>query len=544
MAPLHSHCFLIFILLLLLLLLGPRPGSADLPGTWEIIVPNAGIASMHTAVTRFNTVVLLDRTDIGPTRMPFPRHHPCRHDPSDPILKRDCYAHSVLLRLSDNSLRPLTILTDTWCSSGQFLPDGTLLQTGGDLDGFRKIRKFVPCDETVDSSCDWVELSNVELAEGRWYGTNQILPDGRVIVVGGRGSNTVEFFPPSPGAAAVDFPFLVETEDKQMDNLYPYVHLVPNGNLFIFANNRAVLYDYRTNKIVRNYPPLDGGPRNYPSAGSSVMLALEGDFSTATVVVCGGAQFGAFIQREIDSPARGSCGRISVLSPKPVWEMEDMPFGRIMGDMVMLPTGDVLIINGAQAGTQGFELASNPCLHPVLYRPDQPLGLRFMTLNPSGIPRLYHSTANLLPDGRVLLAGSNPHYFYKYSVQYPTELRIEAFSPEYLSPDRANLRPTVNDIPSTVHYGESFEMLVSVTLPVVGIIELNLNSAPFSTHSFSQGQRMVKLAVTPSVPDGPNQYRIKCTAPPNSVIAPPGYYMAFAVNQGVPSVARWVQVVS
>ncbi|XP_039162890.1 LOW QUALITY PROTEIN: aldehyde oxidase GLOX-like [Eucalyptus grandis] len=538
-SPSRQWRFLLHPLLFTTISLLASFARAGLPGTWELLVADAGIASMHTAVTRFNTVVLLDRTNIGPSRLRLrsPRRLPAQ--PRDAVLKRDCYAHSAVLDLATNRIRPLTILTDTWCSSGQFLPDGSLLQTGGDLDGVRKIRRFEPCD--AGGGCDWVELDHVELADGRWYGTNQILPDGSVIVVGGRAANTVEYYPPREGGA-VFFPFLADAGDKQMDNLYPYVHLLPDDHLFVFANDRAVSFDHKLARVVRQYPPLEGGPRNYPSAGSSAMLALDGAYDTAVIVVCGGAPYGAFIERNTDEPARGSCGRIVATAAEPSWELEDMAFGRIMGDMVMLPTGDVLIVNGAQAGTQGFEMASDPCLYPLLYRPDQPAGLRFMTLTPTTIPRLYHSTANLLPDGRVLIAGSNPHYFYKFNAEFPTELRIEAFSPEYLSPDRANLRPALDDIPAAVRYGEAFDVYVSVPLPVVGIVEVNLNSAPFATHSFSQGQRLVKLAVTSAVPDGSGRYRIGCTAPPNAVVAPPGYYMAFAVNQGVPSVACWVQL--
>lgn len=221
-----------------------------------------------------------------------------------------------------------------------------------------------------------------------------------------------------------------------------------------------------------------------------------------------------------------------------------IPIYVFVPEIVTATTGEVLIINGAQAGTQGFELASNPCLYPVLYRPEQPLGLRFMTLNPGSVPRMYHSTANLLPDGRVLIAGSNPHIFYKFVTEFPTELRIEAFSPEYLSADRANIRPVIVEMPATVRYGEAFEAFVTVSVPVVGIVEVNFASAPFATHSFSQGQRLVKLGVTGAVPENDGRYRIGCTAPPDPRVAPPGYYMVFAVNIGVPSVARWVQLVS
>ncbi|KAI3917931.1 hypothetical protein MKW98_000165 [Papaver atlanticum] len=515
----------------------------ELPGKWELLVAHAGIASMHTAVTRYGTVVLLDRTNIGPSRRMLRKGH-CRDNPYDRVLKHDCYAHSVLFDPSTNEIRPLMIQTDTWCSSGQFLPDGTLLQTGGDRDGFKKIRKFIPCER--NESCDWEELQDSKLISGRWYSTNQILPDGSVIIVGGLHANNIEFYPPrEPGILSLQF--LTDVQDGQWDNLYPYVHLLPNGNLFIFANNRAIQYNYTNNSVVRDYPSLEGNPRNYPSAGSSVMLALQGNYTSAVIVVCGGAEYGAFKRKRNDTAANGSCGRIVATDPNPVWEMEDMPFGRTMGDMVMLPTGDVLIINGAQSGSQGFDQGTNPCLNPVLYRPSEPVGLRFMTLNPATVPRMYHSTANLLPDGRILVAGSNPHYYYEYGGDFPTELRLEAFSPEYLSDDRANLRPVIEELPEKLRYGQAFEILISVTLPVVGIVEVNIGNAPFATHSYSQGQRLVKLGVTSAVPESGGavggRYRIRCTAPPNSKVAPPGYYMFFAVNQGVPSVARWVQLI-
>ncbi|KAI3723200.1 hypothetical protein L2E82_34622 [Cichorium intybus] len=533
-------------LLLLFVCMVMLESRADLPGTWELLVEDARIASMHTAVTRFNTVILLDRTNVGPTQTTLDpsSKSDCQIDPEHPVLKPGCYSQSAILDLNTKKVRPLfTTLTDTWCSSGQFMPDGTLLQTGGNNDGYKKIRKLIPCEAT--SSCDWDELEDTELAEGRWYSTNQILPNGSVIIIGGRDAVSVELFP-SQGGGALNFPFLAEAEDIQTDNLYPYVHLLPNGHLFVFANNQSVLYDYTNNVVLKRYPVLTGGPRNYPSAGSSVMLALKGDYSTATVVVCGGAQYGAFHEGKTDATARRSCGRIEATAENPVWEMEAMPFGRIMGDMVILPTGDVLIINGAEAGSQGFEMASRPCLSPVLYKPDESMGLRFVTLNNTSVPRMYHSTANLLPDGRVLVAGSNPHNFYNLTDKFPTELSIEAFSPDYMSPEKASIRPTITELPEKIQYGGGFDIVVSGKFLEVGLVEVNIASAPFATHSFSQGQRLVKLAVSRSSSaadmDGGRLHTLTCTAPPDGRVAPPGYYMLFAVNMGVPSVAKWVQL--
>ncbi|KAM0038809.1 putative galactose oxidase/kelch, beta-propeller, galactose oxidase, central domain superfamily [Helianthus debilis subsp. tardiflorus] len=74
-----------------------------------------------------------------------------------------------------------------------------------------------------------------------------------------------------------------------------------------------------------------------------------------------------------------------------------------MGDMLLLPKGHVLIINGASSGVVGWELGRNPVLSPVTYTPDNKIGSRFEVENPSTKPRVYHSTTVLLLDGRVLV---------------------------------------------------------------------------------------------------------------------------------------------
>src|SRR5260221_2282675 len=88
--------------------------------------------------------------------------------------------------------------------------------------------------------------------------------------------------------------------------------------------------------------------------------------------------------------------------------------------MVPMPDGTVLIANGALHGLAGFAAATKPNLNAVLYNPSLPAGSRFSILGSTTIARMYHSEATLLPDGRVLISGSDPQ-----DKDFPEEYRVE-----------------------------------------------------------------------------------------------------------------------
>ncbi|XP_019170623.1 PREDICTED: aldehyde oxidase GLOX [Ipomoea nil] len=524
-------------------------------GEWVLLHASVGVSAMHMQLMPDNKVVMFDRTDFGASNLSLPDGK-CRDN--DEVIDRDCTAHSLLYDITSNTYRALMVQTNVWCSSGGLDPNGTLVQTGGYHGGDRRIRTFTPCN---DDLCDWVELDQ-NLTIQRWYSSDHILPDGRIIIVGGRRAFSYEFFPKSPNTTnlAYQLRFLVETSDlKEENNLYPFLYLLPDGNLYIFANQRSIVLDYQNDRVLREFPPIPGEKRSYPATGSSVMLPLRLTGGAASpeveILICGGNKGGAYLKAEkmhVYEPASRTCGRMKITDPFPIWVMENMPMGRVMSDMLLLPVGDVIILNGAAKGTAGWEYGEDPVLNPILYKPrESDPSKRFSVLAPTGIPRMYHSSAILLPDGRILVGGSNPHTKYNFTTErYPTELSLESYAPPYLSPIYAYLRPSILSIESggggnSVTYGEKFS--VTFTMAMLnssggGGIAVTMIPPSFTTHSFSMNQRMLVLHTVSLQRLSVFAYKVTVEAPATRNVAPPGYYMVFLVHQSVPGHSVWIRI--
>ncbi|PWA63977.1 glyoxal oxidase-related protein [Artemisia annua] len=549
-SPSHSASFTILSSIILYIFLSTSTARAA-GGRWTLLQKSTGVSAMHMQLLPNDRVIIFDRTDTGASNISLPNGK-CRLDPRDTVLKKDCTAHSVEYDVVANKIRPLMVLTDVWCSSGSLMPDGRLVQTGGFNDGDHVVRVY---DTFCNGVCDWKEIQ-LGLINRRWYATNHLLPDGRQIVIGGRRQFNYEFYPKSGNSdKAYNMPFLAQTNDPNNveNNLYPFVFLNTDGYLFIFANNRAILLDYMKNRVVKTFPEIVGGePRNYPSSGSAVLLPLhivKGNVAVVEVMICGGAPKGGYVNAMNGKfeGALSSCGRIRISDPEPKWFMETMPLNRVMGDMKLLPNGDVLIINGAASGTAGWELGRNPVLRPVIYHPNKAVNARFEVQNPSTVPRMYHSTASLVRDGRVLVGGSNPHIYYNFTkVLFPTELRLEAFSPSYLDPTLAGSRPKII-LPAThtsIGYGKNIVVRFTVQNKVIlNLISVTMVSPSFTTHAYSMNQRLLVLDggnTAKSV--GKSTYEVNAVAPPSGNIAPAANYMLFVVHQDIPSEGIWVNI--
>ena len=528
-------------------------------GQWQLLLNSAGVVSMHMALTNQNTVIMFDQTGAGQSGYQLRKRFNgtmCTRRHSD-LVDPTCYAHSVEYDIGANKVRPLRLDTDPWCSSGSFLSNGTLLQTGGYGRGAKTVRFYTPCG---NHQCDWIQSKRF-LSDERWYASSQILPEhDRVVVVGGRRVFTYEFVPNvSPGEKSFYLPFLHQTNDKNSEgnNLYPFLHLSSDGNLFIFANRDSILLNLRRNRVIKTFPRIPGhGSRNYPSSGSSVLLPLDhkDKFHKVEVMVCGGAANGALRAASKGRFLEGlrSCGRMVITGNKHKWNMEYMPQPRLLHDMLILPTGHILIINGAKHGCAGYDNARNASLEPYLYSPKKRLGKRFTVLRSTRIARMYHSSATLLPDGRVLVGGGNPHGRYTFrNVAYPTELRLQAFVPHYMDRRYYNKRPgnlTIEyggesgDHSHGVGYGKEFRVRFLVGKGLSNEVVFSAYAPPFTTHAFAMNQRMLKLRCKSMVRSGNDGWvDAVIEAPPSPLVAPSGYYLLTVVNGGIPSISQWIQ---
>jgi hypothetical protein len=255
---------------------------------------------------------------------------------------------------------------------------------------------------------------------------------------------------------------------------------------------------------------------------ASVMLA---PVQRQEVMVCGGGPVG----KPDKTHATDRVSIVDLTQAHPAYRAAmPMALARMHLNLVLLPDRTVF----ASGGSLKQEDEPLSRLQAELY---DPATGEWRLMATATVARLYHSTALLLPDGRVVAAGGNPEGGTSVKFEPPDpeeEMRLEIFSPPYLF---KGARPVIGAVPGNWTYGET----IAIASPAAGSIRwASLIRNGVTTHSFDNGQRLVDLEIQSQAA---GTIRVKVTG--KSTIAPPGWYMLFLVDQqGVPSIAKWIHL--
>ncbi len=399
-----------------------------------------------------------------------------------------------------------------FCAGYTQLADGRVLVAGGNkntaLDGIVQTHIFNWQNETWSRGPD--------MAAARWYPAVQALGNNEAVIVGGG--------PTIPEVYQANNTFRrLTTASGYSDRLYAFLTTRPNGQVELMgppgtmntintSGTGAITATKARDAINRTY----GGFATYDigkvlvAGGGSITEAGQSNVPTKTAVLVG-----------------VSGGSTTVTSTA------SMSVGRRQHNLTILADGSVLATGGMSRATSSTVDLNYPVFAAERWDPSTGT---WTVLSSASRVREYHSSATLLPDGRVLTGGGgvcaacvNAGYL---------EKNVEYFEPPYLykkdgSGQKAT-RPVISSAPATATYGEKFDVTSSQagSIAKVGLVRLGA-----ATHSQDQSQRYVPLTFDTS------GSTITATAPANSNIAPAGYYMLFITdNAGVPSVAKMIKL--
>jgi hypothetical protein len=398
----------------------------------------------------------------------------------------------------NGSFKTVPVGSNIFCSGHAFLPDGRLLVAGGhisDNHGLPDGHLFNP------GTMAWSKTANMR--DGRWYPSATELSNGQVLAIAGKNQQAKQVLVPevwsSSGwraltGAALTLPY------------YPREFLAPNGKIFYAGELKTTRYlNTSGSGSWSNVGDRRYGVRDY---GAAVM------YLPGKILYAGGGRTTATAET------------IDLNTSSPSWQWTgSMAYPRRHLNATVLPTGEVLVTSG----TRGTSF-DDPSLAVHVAEIWNPATGAWRQVASNSINRSYHSTSLLLPDGRVLHAGSGGATL-PNGQPTPDQKNAELYSPPYLF---QGARPTIASVSTSISYGSSFTV---GTPDAAGIAKVSLIALGSVTHAFDMNQRFMWLTVTRS---GSNLV-VKAPSSPN--IAPPGYYMLFIVNAAeVPSKATIVQL--
>jgi Galactose oxidase-like, Early set domain/Bacterial Ig domain len=402
---------------------------------------------------------------------------------------------------STGTQTPVNVNTgyNVFCSGLAHLVDGRLFLAGGNkdqqLNGIVQTHLFDPASNT------WSLGPN--MAAGRWYPSVTPLRNGEMLITSGR-VNTPEVRTLS-GALRT-----LSTAPLSLP-LYPWMDVAPDGRAFYSGPDQTMrTLDTSGTGAWQSLGQRDGINRDY---GSHAL------FDVGKMLVAGGGP-STPDARVID--VTGATPQVTATAP--------MAHGRRQHNLTVLADGSVLATGGNSSGASLVDLA-NGVYAAELWNPATG---QWRTLAAMQITRQYHSTALLLPDGRVLSSGGGICGTCD-QVGYLAK-NAEIFSPPYLfqADGTPAPRPVIGSAPATSTYGAALDVATPNPAAIRTVALVRLGAV---THSVNMEQRYVPLSFIAGTTS------LSATGPANANIAPPGPYMLFIIDaNGVPSVARMISI--
>ena len=393
---------------------------------------------------------------------------------------------------------------DLFCAGSAQLWDGRVVFSGGDSGKQGRNGPLSNSSIYDPWTNTWRQTDN--LTAPRWYSSNAALSNGEVLTFGGT-------YSPTPLAEVLQFnkqwrPLPLETQ-YTISGDYSWLQTTSDGDvMYLGPHNTLSTLDTTGEGLWSAGPERDNVP--YRDYGSYAM------YSENNVIVAGGAE-------STDSAT------IVDLLTQITEPAADMVIGRRQHNLTVLADGTVLATGGNSSGEPLVDL-DNSVLTPEVWNPATD---EWTVLADMQRARQYHSTALLLPDGRVLSAGGG--YCGECGTVGYHEQNAEIFSPPYLfDEDGFAVRPTITDVPSKIDY----DQVITVSTPdAAEISSISLIKLGSVTHSQNQEQRYKAL------PFLPIRDTLRVQTPLTREISPPGHYLLFLINnEGTPSLGEIIQV--
>ncbi len=409
----------------------------------------------------------------------------------------------------NNSVLGASIPSNAFCTGHEQMADGRIFMAGGHAGG---AHLGLTASNLFDASTmSWTVLPDMNYP--RWYPTVTMLPDGRLFVMSGESScdgcyvQVPEIYSPATNTWA----HLTSAQAQFTFPYYPHMYVLPDGRLLVAGTTEAPIVSQIFDFNAQSWSAV-GGPA--VDGGSSAMYRPGKILKSGTSV-------------DPDTATRTSMATAYVLDTtqsSPAWRaVAPMNFPRTYHTLTVLPDGNVLATGGGP--TTAATDTANATLQAELWSPSTET---WTTLGSMSAPRLYHSSALLMPDARVLILGGGR---FDDTTAPTDQFSAEFYAPPYLF---KGPRPAITSAPASVAIGSQFTVQTPDAARIASVVLMRFGSV---THDINMAQRYVPLTFTAG------SGSLTVNAPASSNLATPGNYMLFLVDtNGVPSVSATVRL--